>query len=204
MSKSTTPQKKRTSPSPASPSPASPKPASPRGPPSLRAAVLRELRAIPKFPSRNDTRVNARPQGATSYVGFCLGKVKMLVGGIVDSRFNARFPELLRAAQALMHAHDPAFKFTSIQVNKNMQCSPHKDSGNVGMSYIIGLGDYTGGELVVAPKNAPVQEHDIRGKFLYFDGCHNTHSVNPFQGERYSLVFFNPRTPAPKPAAAAA
>ena len=40
-------------------------------------------------------------------------------------------------------------------VNKNQKASSHTDINNVGESYIIGLGDYTGGELVFTDKNSP-------------------------------------------------
>ena len=34
------------------------------------------------------------------------------------------------ALKALMHAHDPSFKFRSITINKNLRCKKHKDGGN--------------------------------------------------------------------------
>jgi hypothetical protein len=39
------------------------------------------------------------------------------------------------------------FTFTSIQVNKNYASALHCDRNNFGPSYIVGLGDYEGGEL---------------------------------------------------------
>lgn len=127
--------------------------------------------------------------GVKKYVGFCLGKVRQLAVGIVRSRFDARFPELLALARRLMRSHDPRFKYTSVQVNKNMACRPHRDAGNEGPSYIIGLGDYTGGRLVVWDDAGKQQRIDIRNRFFRFDG-RKLHAVEPFKGERYSLVFF--------------
>lgn len=155
----------------------------------LKKKVLKTLRDIPKFPWRTDTRLDARPEGSKRYVGFCLGSVRQLDKGIVPSRFNPRFPELLGVANALMKAHDPGFKYTSIQVNKNMQCSPHRDSGNEGPSYIIGLGDYEGGDLVVVDPATGPKTHNVRNRFVHFDG-RMMHHVLPFTGERYTLVFF--------------
>lgn len=149
----------------------------------FRKKTLAELRAIDPFPSR-ESRKNARPDGVKKYVGFCFGKVKKLDEGYVRSQFDARFPGLLKAARELIKAHDPSFRYTSIQVNKNMQCKPHKDTYNKGMSYIIGLGAYTGGELLTGDRSI-----NIRNKFLKFDG-RQTHSTAPFKGERYSLVYF--------------
>jgi predicted 2-oxoglutarate/Fe(II)-dependent dioxygenase YbiX len=103
----------------------------------------------------------------------------------------------MTVADALMKAYDPTFKYTSIQVNKNMQCAPHRDSLNDGLSYIIGLGDYTGGDLVVHHKDGTTTAHNIRNKFVKFDG-HEVHHVEPFEGERYSLVFFTVKQPKSK------
>ena len=40
----------------------------------------------------------------------------------------------------------PEFKFTSIQVNKNYLSALHVDSNNMGPSFIVGFGNYIGGE----------------------------------------------------------
>ena len=52
---------------------------------------------------------------------------------------------------------------------------------------IVGLGDYSGGELVVEG-----ELHDIRYKPLEFDGWQRKHWTAPFTGERYSLVWYTP------------
>ena len=52
---------------------------------------------------------------------------------------------------------------------------------------IVGLGNYSGGELVVESET-----HDIRYKPLEFNGWTQRHYTKPFVGERYSLVFFTP------------
>lgn len=159
----------------------------------LKRKTLKLLQAIEPFPQRKDTRKDARPIGKEAFVGFCLGKVKKLDAGIVQSRFNSRFPELYRTARQLMHVHDPKFKYTSIQINKNMACAPHRDAHNMGPSYGIGLGRYTGGELVVDG-----QKFKLRNKFVKFDG-RLLHHVEPFKGERYTLIYFTLKKPSPPP-----
>ena len=147
--------------------------------------VLTQLRNIHPFPARKDTRKKLRQPGqVTPYYQFALGKVIKLDEGIVQSQFNTKFPELLAACRQLVESYDPMFDYDAIQVNKNQQCAPHKDSHNEGPSLIIGLGDYTGGELFT--KGEAI---DIRNKFVSFDG-RITHETLPFEGERYSLVFF--------------
>jgi len=78
--------------------------------------------------------------------------------------------------------------FTSIQVNDSLTCLPHKDIHNVGESYIVAFGDYTGGELIL---NLPdgKQEFNIRHRPMLFDGSKIEHSVKEFKGRRWSLVY---------------
>jgi hypothetical protein len=128
-----------------------------------------------------------------------VGDGKSQCFGIVNKR--SEIPDLSR--QCWLHAPlyrlllDYARKhvkisFTGIQVNQNYSSKPHKDIGNLGDSYIVGFGDYTGGELNVWNVN-----HDIRHKPLIFNGAENLHWTQPWQGTRYSLVFHTllPRFP---------
>lgn len=54
---------------------------------------------------------------------------------------------------------------------------------------IVGLGDYSGGELFVEG-----EKYDIRYKPIEFDGCKLRHWTARFRGERFSLVWFTPET----------
>ena len=57
---------------------------------------------------------------------------------------------------------------------------------------IIGFGDYTGGELILYDKNGKnPTEHNIKNRFIKFNGSIYPHKTAPFRGERYSLVFYN-------------
>lgn len=101
------------------------------------------------------------------------------------SRFNKKFKSLYKSLRALIRYYDPDFKYTTIQVNKNVFCNPHVDKNNMGPSYGIALGDFTGGKLVVEGK-----EFNIHNKFLQFDG-RKGHWITPFEGTRYSIIYFN-------------
>lgn len=82
-------------------------------------------------------------------------------------------------------------KFRSVCVNDSYQMAKHVDSNNVGHSYIIGLGNYTGGELRVYESDDTYTDHDIRNG-LFFNGSEKYHEVLPFfNDKRYSLVYFN-------------
>ena len=79
---------------------------------------------------------------------------------------------------------------THCAVNRNAQFTPHVDSGRgqgQSLSMIVGLGNYTGGEILVEGN-----PYDIRYHALEFDGWKQLHWTAQFQGERYSLVWFSP------------
>mmetsp|Transcript_18089 Transcript_18089/g.37912 ORF Transcript_18089/g.37912 Transcript_18089/m.37912 type:complete len:1196 (-) Transcript_18089:78-3665(-) len=124
---------------------------------------------------------------------------------------NSLFPELAKAVfdlekeivrtsnpplpsahgmKRLNNSYHPRQPSTHCAVNRNAQFTPHVDSGRgqgQTLSMIVGLGDYSGGEILV--ENRP---YEIRYKPLEFDGWKQLHWTAPFQGERYSLVWFSP------------
>jgi hypothetical protein len=80
---------------------------------------------------------------------------------------------------------------TTIAVNRHAQFKPHTDSGagaGQSVSLIVGLGNYSGGGLVVEE-----DEFDIRYRAVQFNGWTQRHWTLPFDGERYSLVWFTPK-----------
>lgn len=71
---------------------------------------------------------------------------------------------------------------THCAINRNAQFTPHVDSGRgqgQSVSLIVGLGNYTGGDIVVEGK-----PYDIRHSALEFDGWNQLHWTSPFKGER--------------------
>jgi len=74
--------------------------------------------------------------------------------------------------------------WNAVQINKNLVCPPHKDKNNIGESYILSFGDYTGGELVIEGV-----AHDTRTGLL-FNGYEKEHWNNPIVGTKYSVIFF--------------
>jgi len=80
---------------------------------------------------------------------------------------------------------DPNFKYSSITINKNFKSYPHYDSNNIGISMIIAIGDYTGGNLNVSGKSI-----DVYNKIHYFDGSKELHWTDDFIGTRYSIIYF--------------
>jgi hypothetical protein len=84
----------------------------------------------------------------------------------------------------------PYCSFTSIQINDNYVCAPHKDINNIGESYIVGFGNYLGGQLCIED-----MDYDIRLRGLLFDGSQLKHWTKSWIHNRYTLVF---HTLAPK------
>ena len=108
-----------------------------------------------------------------------------------STRGNVLFEELVHATfaleRALMPDRPPS---TMVAVNRRALFRPHTDAGSgfgQSTSLIVGLGDYSGGELVVEGEPS-----DIRYKPLQFDGWRQRHWTLPFEGERFSLVWFTP------------
>jgi hypothetical protein len=80
---------------------------------------------------------------------------------------------------------------STVAVNRHAQFKPHKDSGSgagQGVSLIVGLGDFSGGETVV--EGVPM---NVRYSPLEFNGWTQQHWTLPFEGERFSLVWFTPK-----------
>ena len=94
------------------------------------------------------------------------------------------YDEIIKLANSILPAD---FQYLSIQVNQNCQTNAHKDNGNVGLSAIIGFGDYSEGDLVV--EDIPVS---IKNRIVFFDGSLYTHWTKPFTGNRYSIVYHTP------------
>lgn len=97
---------------------------------------------------------------------------------------------LWRLCKAFLKAVDPAFVFSSIQVNRNFSGLPHVDKHDVTYQYALSLGDFTGGRLVVATEDPKVfLSLDTRNRMTRCDG-RRAHWVTPFSGTRYSLIFY--------------
>ena len=79
--------------------------------------------------------------------------------------------------------------WNAVTVNMNYKAAPHYDKHNVGESYLVAFGDYTGGELEIHEGEA-LGLHDIRHKPIKKNFSQMLHSVRSFEGTRISLVFY--------------
>ena len=178
-----------------------------RGATVSREDVTKALRLC-KVPLQ--ARHNVAPRGTSSIRGMNCG-LFVYAERIGISIASHRFPWLTRLLALFGRQQHPDFAFTSIQVNVNYASRPHVDRNNLGQSYIIGLGCYTGGELWVhdetGNESLALQEDigleklyrkgtlwrgryiDICGKWAKFNG-NKLHCTKPFKGTRYSLVYY--------------
>jgi len=155
-------------------------------------------------------RKNVIPKGESAVQGMALGLYAY--GPKVGFSCSARqAPCLTRLLASFIQHTRPGFPFTSIQVNKNYAARPHVDRNNLGTSLIVGLGEYEGGSLWVHDDTGNVEavlDEDVFSCHYYksgntyrgvelqvwnniqeFDG-NRLHFTRPFNGERFSLVFF--------------
>eukprot|EP00121_Abeoforma_whisleri_P016199 Awhi_evm1s14874 len=110
---------------------------------------------------------------------------------MAQPKANSIFSELMVACFKLEREICPSrIPSSTIAINRNAQFTIHRDRGagnGQSLSCIVGLGDYHGGEIGVE-----YDAHDIQYKPLEFDGWSQRHFTYPFEGERFSLVFFSP------------
>ncbi|KAH8052880.1 PDX1 C-terminal inhibiting factor 1 [Aureococcus anophagefferens] len=152
-----------------------------------------------------DSRTNVTRPGAPAPRGLVLGAVNARATAACASRRDARAAALAALCDVFRaHAPDPAFRFTTIQINCNYEAALHVDKFNLGPSYIVGVGDYGppedpklpaefAGRLWVQGRGAL----DVREQFVLFDG-NAPHSTIPFAGARYTLIFFTPQYALPE------
>lgn len=155
--------------------------------------VLQKI-IIPPNQFRNNVRRNKHDQLRSQMFGkvFTWGPSKDPLSNCIQ-----RY-ETSRMSQAYPIIHKILFqvgylltgkKFTTVCVNDSYQMARHRDANNVGESFILGLGDYTGGQLRIF-NDDEYRDYDIR-LGVFFNGAELEHEVLKFCGRRYSLVYFN-------------
>jgi len=87
--------------------------------------------------------------------------------------------------------------YTSITVNQNYLSTKHRDKNNQGDSLLVAFGNYSGGGLKIW-EGSREGIHDIKNKPIVDDFSKIFHSVEPFEGERYSLVFYTLKLKIPE------
>lgn len=79
--------------------------------------------------------------------------------------------------------------FNSITVNQNYKADPHRDKNNKGDSFLVAFGSFTGGTLNILEGDLS-GNYNICNKPIITDFSKVLHSVENFEGDRYSLVYY--------------
>jgi hypothetical protein len=104
------------------------------------------------------------------------------------SRMNWLRPKLFHHLQEFAQKHVD-LSWNSVTVNQSYAADPHYDRNNKGNSFLVAFGAYTGGELKIH-EGPLLGLHTIRHKPIVADFSKILHSVQPFKGDRYSLVYY--------------
>ena len=83
----------------------------------------------------------------------------------------------------------PDLDYNVVQINHNVRCKPHKDSKNIGDSYIFTVGSFTDGNLIVENLNK-----DIYKKPYLFNGYRQEHATGEFEGDRFCIIYYKLNT----------
>ena len=106
------------------------------------------------------------------------------------SRAQEIYPQLQEIFEEFRDYHFADFDFSHVMMNRNYDVDWHRDAANVGESVVIAMGDFTGGSTQIKDVDGVITNLDSHNNPQQFDGSKIEHRVEPFEGERYSLVFF--------------
>ena len=82
------------------------------------------------------------------------------------------------------------FSYSTCHVNRNFNGVPHRDKNNVGLSWALSLGHFTGGELICETEDPRTLAcHNTKRRPVIFDGA-RPHWVTPYEGRRYSVILY--------------
>jgi hypothetical protein len=126
--------------------------------------------------------------GRTMTMGYGMVKFK----GYREFVWNKKYPELLKRLVEFGNRVVPkGWDYETITVNHGVKAKKHKDTGNAGDSVIIGIGDFTGGDIKVWDENDKnPKEYNLKDQPLMFNGATHYHQTMPFKGDRYTFIFY--------------
>eukprot|EP00747_Dinoflagellata_sp_TGD_P162056 gnl/TRDRNA2_/TRDRNA2_179232_c0_seq1.p1 gnl/TRDRNA2_/TRDRNA2_179232_c0~~gnl/TRDRNA2_/TRDRNA2_179232_c0_seq1.p1 ORF type:complete len:698 (-),score=165.19 gnl/TRDRNA2_/TRDRNA2_179232_c0_seq1:183-2276(-) len=155
--------------------------------------------------ARNTTRQNVLPNGQNWVWSDTLGLLRDRTGDIHLTPATKSYPEVVELLTKWLKDRLPAeaakkFVFTSLNLNCNYAARIHRDGNNFGPSMIAAFGDFSGGELNYWPEDDKGLELEdlpadksvslkLGSGLALFNG-NSAHSVNDFEGSRYSVVYF--------------
>lgn len=102
------------------------------------------------------------------------------------------YPDIERSILNFIEKYYPNIQYNQILINKNNWFNIHKDKNNkIDKALLIGLGNYQGGELNLHDDNDTVIKRvDIKHNPIIFANKTISHSVQPWTGDRYSIITY--------------
>jgi hypothetical protein len=79
--------------------------------------------------------------------------------------------------------------FNAVTVNQNYRANKHYDRNNIGNSLLVAFGEYTGGRLLIHEGDLS-GAHNVQYTPMKTDFSKVLHSVEEWDGERFSLVYY--------------
>lgn len=159
----------------------------------------------------NNNRLNVMPDGQKYVYSDTIGAIKQRTGTFAPTPPTRRYPAFPKLLCKWLDDSKPRhsgkelpckFVCTAININCNYAGKRHRDGNNEGPSVIRAFGKFKGGRLRYFPKDTKrprvavetlnakdAVTLDLSKHSEVFDG-NRAHEVEPFTGERYSLVFF--------------
>eukprot|EP00401_Gymnodinium_catenatum_P013955 CAMPEP_0117486672 /NCGR_PEP_ID=MMETSP0784-20121206/15598_1 /TAXON_ID=39447 /ORGANISM="" /LENGTH=498 /DNA_ID=CAMNT_0005281291 /DNA_START=67 /DNA_END=1561 /DNA_ORIENTATION=- len=157
--------------------------------------------------SENIARINVMPEGQKYVYSDTMGAIRARSFGFGSTPPTKRYPGVPKLLCQWLADNRPkiAAKFycTAINLNANYAGRRHRDQNNEGPSVIRAFGKFKGGKLRYFPRDTqrnprpPLETLNVKDSVLFdlsrhtvvFNG-NSAHEVEPFTGERYSVVFF--------------
>ena len=134
------------------------------------------------------------PRSSRKYVKGRSIYLGIMKGGLSPDTRTAHGEHLCQVLNGLLkkYAHEMPFEWCSLVINFATKSDPHK----VGTTSVIAtFGDFTDGQLQMYEPSGdefvPVGEKlDVRHKLLNFDARNRPHGNLPYDGERFSVLWF--------------
>jgi hypothetical protein len=131
--------------------------------------------------------------GRTMSFGYGIRTFK----GYGEFAMNTKYPTLLKLLVSYGNLVVPTgWRYETITVNYGVKAKKHKDAKNSGESVIVGIGDFTGGDIKVWNTDDVTEAiYNLHDQPLMFNGSTHFHETMPFDGERYTFIFYRQKRP---------
>lgn len=171
---------------------------------------------------RNTDRVNVAPEGDDAVLSEMFGLAESRNGEVSVCQTALKYPNFVRAINLFFSTNVP-YKFkanlmevntspctAAVCVNQGFSARRHRDSRNLGPSWVVAFGEFTGGLLRTWPSDPGAKKQDygklddqtsvlidVKNDLQAFDG-NKAHEVTAYScegeaGERYSIVYYMPK-----------